>query len=144
LLDKPNAGKDVPTGIQAPRFDHHKMFTKVKSKEEYWIGFNEYKTDRRLNISYTNKFEGFWSVAKHHYGLNDYGIRSPVAKNTFRHCNFICLACEKCGVINGEHHMKAMEAAAILLEQSTSLTPSNYARAHSTKLKLRGKHATKK
>jgi hypothetical protein len=36
--------------------------------------------------------------------------------------------------------MKAMEAAAVLLEQSTPLTPSNYARAHSTKLKLRGKH----
>jgi hypothetical protein len=34
------------------------MVTKVKAKEEYWIGFNEYKTDRRLNISY-NKFEGF-------------------------------------------------------------------------------------
>jgi hypothetical protein len=59
LLDEPNAGKDVPAGIQAPRYDHHKMVTKVKSKEEYWIGFNEYKTDRRLNISYINKFEGF-------------------------------------------------------------------------------------
>jgi hypothetical protein len=35
------------------------MVTKVKAKEESWSGFNEYKTDRRLNISYTNKFEGF-------------------------------------------------------------------------------------
>jgi hypothetical protein len=40
--------------------------------------------------------------------------------------------------------MKEIEAAAIHLEQSTPLTPSNYARAHSTKLKLRGKHAPKK
>jgi hypothetical protein len=40
--------------------------------------------------------------------------------------------------------MKAMEAAAILLEQSTPLTPSNYARVHSTKLKLCGKHVKKK
>jgi hypothetical protein len=48
---------------------------------------------------------------------------------------------KKCGVSNGELHMKAMEAAAVLLEQSTPLTPSNYARAHSTKLKLLGKHA---
>jgi hypothetical protein len=81
-------------------------------------------------------------VAKHHYGLNDYGIRSSAAKITFRHRTFIWLACEKkCGVSNGELHMKAMEAAAVLLEQSTPLTPSNYARAHSTKLKLRGKHA---
>jgi hypothetical protein len=39
--------------------------------------------------------------------------------------------------------MKAMEAEAILLEQSTPLTPYNYARDHSTKLKLHGKHATK-
>jgi hypothetical protein len=59
LLDTPNAGKDVPASIQAPRYDHHKMVTKVKAKEEYWIGFNEYKTDWCLNISYTNKFEGF-------------------------------------------------------------------------------------
>jgi hypothetical protein len=59
LLDEPNAGKDVPAGIQARRYDHHKMVTKVKAKEEYWIGFNEYKPDRRLNISYTNKFKGF-------------------------------------------------------------------------------------
>jgi hypothetical protein len=59
LLDKPNAGKDVPAGIQAPRYYHHKTVTKVKAKEDYWIGFNEFKTDRRLNISYTNKFEGF-------------------------------------------------------------------------------------
>jgi hypothetical protein len=59
LIDEPNAGKDFPTGIQAPRYDHHKMVTKIKAKEEYWIGFNEYKTVRRLNISYTNKFEGF-------------------------------------------------------------------------------------
>jgi hypothetical protein len=57
LLGEPNAGNDVPAGIQAPRYDHHKMVTKVK--EEYWIGFNEYKTDQCLNISYTNKFEGF-------------------------------------------------------------------------------------
>jgi hypothetical protein len=35
------------------------MVTKVKAKEEYWIGFNEYKTDPNLNISYANKFEGF-------------------------------------------------------------------------------------
>jgi hypothetical protein len=35
------------------------MVPKVKAKQEYWIGFNEYKTDRRLNISLTNKFEGF-------------------------------------------------------------------------------------
>jgi hypothetical protein len=34
-------------------------------------------------------------VAKHHYGLNDYGIRSPAAKITFRHSTFIWLACEK-------------------------------------------------
>jgi hypothetical protein len=51
---------------------------------------------------------------------------------------------KKCGVSNGKHHIKAMEAAAILLEQSTPLTPYNYARTHTTKLKLRGKHATKK
>jgi hypothetical protein len=51
---------------------------------------------------------------------------------------------KKCGVSNGEHHMKAMEAAYILLEQSTPLPPSNYARAHSAKLKLRCKHATQK
>jgi hypothetical protein len=81
-------------------------------------------------------------VAKHHYGLNDYGIRSSAAKITFQHRTFIWLAYEKkCGVSNGELHMKEMEAAAVLLEQSTPLTPSNYARAHSTKLKLRGKHA---
>jgi hypothetical protein len=59
LLDEPNAGKDAPVGIQARRYDHHKMVTKVKAKEEYWIVFNEYKTDRHLNISYTNKFECF-------------------------------------------------------------------------------------
>jgi hypothetical protein len=34
-------------------------------------------------------------VAKYHYGLNDYGIRSPAAKITFRHHTFIWLACEK-------------------------------------------------
>jgi hypothetical protein len=34
-------------------------------------------------------------VAKHHYGLNYYGIRSPAAKITFRHRTFIWLACEK-------------------------------------------------
>jgi hypothetical protein len=43
----------------APRNDHHKMVTKVKAKGEYWSGFYEYKTDRCLNISYRNKFEGF-------------------------------------------------------------------------------------
>jgi hypothetical protein len=59
FLDEPNAGNDVPADMQAPRYDHHKMVTKVKAKEEYWIGCNEYKTYRRLNISYTNKFEGF-------------------------------------------------------------------------------------
>jgi hypothetical protein len=34
-------------------------------------------------------------VEKHHYGLNDYGIRSSDAKITFRHRTFIWLACEK-------------------------------------------------
>jgi hypothetical protein len=34
-------------------------------------------------------------VAKHHYGLNDYGIRSLAANITFRHRTFIWLACEK-------------------------------------------------
>jgi hypothetical protein len=34
-------------------------------------------------------------VATHHNGLNDYGIRSPAAKITFRHCTLIWLACEK-------------------------------------------------
>jgi hypothetical protein len=83
-------------------------------------------------------------VAKHHYGLNDYGIRSPAANITFRHRTFIWLACEKeFGVSDGEHHTKVMEAAAILLENPTQLTPFNYARAHSTKRKLRGKHAPK-
>jgi hypothetical protein len=56
---EPNDGNGVPAGIQSPRYDHNKMVTKVKVKEEIWIGFNEYKTDRRLNISYANKFEGF-------------------------------------------------------------------------------------
>jgi hypothetical protein len=82
-------------------------------------------------------------VAKHHYGLNDYGIRSPAAKITFRHGTFIWLVCEKCGVSHGEHHMKAMKTSAIILEHSTPLTPSNYARVHSTKLKLCGKHVPK-
>jgi hypothetical protein len=59
FLDEPNAGNVLPAGIQAPRNDHHKMVTKVEAKEENWSGFNEYKTDRRLNISYTNKFKGF-------------------------------------------------------------------------------------
>jgi hypothetical protein len=34
-------------------------------------------------------------VAKYHYGLNDYGIRSSAAKITFRHRTFIWLECEK-------------------------------------------------
>jgi hypothetical protein len=51
---------------------------------------------------------------------------------------------KKCGVSPGEHHTKATEAEAILLEQSRPLTPSSYARAHSTKLKLRGKHVQNK
>jgi hypothetical protein len=67
LLDEPNADNGVPAGIQAPRNNYHKMVTKVKAKEEYWSGFNEYKTDRRLNISYTNKFKGF---LKHVYATS--------------------------------------------------------------------------
>jgi hypothetical protein len=89
-------------------------------------------------------------VSKHHYGIHDYGIhdygiRSPTSKITFRHHTFIWLDCEKkCGVSDGEHHMKEMEAAAELLEKSTPLTPSNYAHFHSSKLKLSGKHVRKK
>jgi hypothetical protein len=51
------------------------MVTKVKAKEEYWSGFNEYKTDRHLNISYTNKFGGFLKHvdAKSHLVLDQEG-----------------------------------------------------------------------
>jgi hypothetical protein len=34
-------------------------------------------------------------VAKHHYSLHDYGIRSPAAKITFQNRTFIWLACGK-------------------------------------------------
>jgi hypothetical protein len=89
------------------------------------------KFPKRMVDVILQQFSNQLYIAKHHYDLGDYVTITHAAKIVFHHRTFIWLEFESiAGISFGERSMKNTEDDADVLQRSTPLTPSSFARDH--------------